>query len=73
MKPHDPFISNEAASLYFWHHTETGGRKVQFSNKPHELLPHHCERHGWWSDVACREMHGAEQMRLPMERKRRAA
>jgi hypothetical protein len=54
MGKRDPFISDDSAGIYFWR----SGTNAQLSNRPHALLPFHCEFHGWWSDRECDATHG---------------
>ena len=58
----DTFVSNQETGLYFWCHSDET-RVYNFSNRPHELLPHHCDEHEWWSDVPCRAEHRREKGR----------
>jgi hypothetical protein len=54
-----PLESDPSRDLWFWQHTREGGRHVEFSNKPHPLLPHHCAFHGYYSNEPCTAAHDA--------------
>lgn len=47
------FASDPDASLYFWSHGTADDGRVQYSNRPHPLLPFRCDVHDWYSDAAC--------------------
>ncbi len=54
------FESNQETGVYFWHGGLEDGTEIQYSNRPHELLPHHCKEHGWYSDKPCPAEHKNE-------------
>lgn len=54
-----PLESDKARDLWFWSWT-VDGRTVDFSNKPHPLLPHRCDFHDWYSSEPCGAPHDAE-------------
>jgi len=58
-KEADPFVSDPSRDLWFWCHSESDGRHVVFSNKPHERLPHYCRFHDWYVSEACTCPHDA--------------
>lgn len=47
------FVSDPDAGLYFWSHSTADGSHVQYSNRPHPLLPHRCDVHDWYSAAPC--------------------
>ena len=56
----DPFVSDQEAG-YFWRTNVLDDVEVQFSNRPHELLPHHCAEHDWYTDKPCPAPHGMKE------------
>lgn len=59
----DPLVSDQETGVYFWCHTDANGDGVNFSNRPHSLLPIRCDRHDWWTDKPCRACGTDEYMR----------
>ena len=47
------FESEQETGLSFWRTGLDGDAEVQHSNRPHELLPHYCKVHRWYTDKPC--------------------
>jgi hypothetical protein len=58
-----PLESDPERNLWFWQHTAEDGHYIEFSNKPHPLLPHRCNFHGWYVSEPCPSLHAKTSKR----------
>lgn len=61
------FVSDPERGIYFWSHSDAE-RHYTFSNHPHELLSHYCDKHRWYSDAPCRACDDKKPIRIGAHR-----